>query len=258
MTLKEKIKRGEKIIGTHVNLTDIASAKIAGRSGYDFIWIDMEHSYLSFENLLGHIIAVKSGGTPVIVRAPQDELTFTKKILEMGVDGIIFPMVKTKEQADRLIESTLYAPHGNRGFGPINAIDFGIKSAKEYVDNSLDGICRFVQIEHIDTVNNLDEIMKNEFIDGYIFGPQDLAGSINRQCDITCKENVELIKNTTDKLHANDKFIGLSMGGVNNTELMKFWHDIGVDMLSVAADYEFLVDGMRTNREHLEKIHKGK
>ena len=60
MTLKEKIKNGQKVIGTHVNLTDIASAKIAGLCGYDFIWVDMEHSYLSFENLLGHIIAIKS------------------------------------------------------------------------------------------------------------------------------------------------------------------------------------------------------
>ena len=69
----------------------------------------------------------KSTGTPVIVRAPQDDLTATKKIIEMGVDGIIFPMVRTAEEANRVIASTLYPPYGDRGFGPMGAIDYGME-----------------------------------------------------------------------------------------------------------------------------------
>ena len=86
--------------------------RIAGLAGYDFVWIDMEHNYISFESLLALVMAVKAGGTDVIVRAPQDDLTATKKILEMGVDGIIFPMIRTAEEANRLLSYTLYPPHG--------------------------------------------------------------------------------------------------------------------------------------------------
>ena len=83
----------------YINFCDPSVGRIAGLAGYDFIWIDMEHNYISFESLLALVIAVKSAGTDVIVRAPQDDLTATKKIIEMGVDGIIFPMVKTAEEA---------------------------------------------------------------------------------------------------------------------------------------------------------------
>ena len=160
MTLKEKIKNKEKLVGMYVELADISIAKMAGLAGYDYVWVDTEHTYMSYETLLGHIIALKASGTSVIVRASQDDLTSTKKILEIGVDGIIFPMVKTAEEANRLIASTLYPPHGNRGFGPLNATNFGMNDAFEYAKNSVDTIARFIQIEHRDTVENLDEIDK--------------------------------------------------------------------------------------------------
>lgn len=107
--LKEKIIKKEKTIGMYVQLSDISIAKIAGLSGYDFIWVDNEHSYMTSETLLGHIMALRSADTPVIVRVPQDDLTALKHVLEMGVDGIIFPMIRTAEEANRLIASPLGA-----------------------------------------------------------------------------------------------------------------------------------------------------
>ncbi len=74
----------------HINCNDVAVARIAGLAGYDFVWIDLEHSNMSLEILLADIIALKSGGTDVIVRVPQNDLTVTKKVMEMGVDGIYF------------------------------------------------------------------------------------------------------------------------------------------------------------------------
>ena len=161
--LKKKIINGEKTIGTHINFNDIAVGKIAGLAGYDFVWIDMEHSYLSYENLLSLIVAVHSTGGQVIVRAPQDDLTATKKILEMGPDGIIFPMIKTPEAANRLISYTIYPPHGIRGFGPMNAVDYGFNDVTEYIASNHKTMCRFIQIEHIEAVQNLDEIIKNDY-----------------------------------------------------------------------------------------------
>ena len=177
--IKEKILNREKIIGTHINFADPSVGRIAGLSGYDFVWIDMEHNYISFESLLSLIIAVKSTGTDVIVRVPQDDLTATKKIIEMGVDGIIFPMVRSADEADRLLSYTLYPPYGIRGFGPMNAIGYGASDVLKYVSENHKTMCRFIQIEHVDAVKNLNEIMKNEFIDGYIIGANDLSGSIN-------------------------------------------------------------------------------
>lgn len=254
--LKEKILNREKIIGTHINFCDPSVGRIAGLAGYDFIWIDMEHSYLSFESLLSLVIAVKSTGTHVIVRAPQDDLTATKKIMEMGVDGIIFPMVRTPQEAEMLISYTLYPPYGRRGFGPMNAVGYGAYDVGEYVSSNHKKMCRFIQIEHIDAVKNLDEIMKNEFIDGYIIGANDLSGSINELCDVFGKNTTDLIREAVTKLKNNGKYVGLSTGDLSE-DVFRHWHDMGIDMLSAGADFDFLTVGMRKNKEILNKIMKG-
>ena len=105
-SLKEKIRAGKPICGTHVQLNDPAICEIFGQLGYDYIWLDTEHSTLSFREVYNSLNAANLRGTPVVVRVPQDDLTFTKKVLEMGPDGIIFPMVNTPEEANRLIGYT--------------------------------------------------------------------------------------------------------------------------------------------------------
>lgn len=250
--LKEKITNRKKTIGMHINLNDIAIARIAGLAGYDFIWIDLEHSYLTLENLMAYIFAIKETGTAVIVRVPQDDLTYTKKVIEMGVDGIIFPMVKTAEQVNKLVESTLYPPFGTRGFGPMNAVGFGFDNVKNYVKNTKDNLCRFIQIEHKEAVDNLEEIMKNEFIDGYIFGPNDLSGSIDELCDVFEKNTTGLIKKSISILKNSGKYIGLSTGDTTS-EIFEHWSDMGVDMLSAGADFGFLQHYALANRIRLER-----
>lgn len=250
--LKEKIKNKEKTIGMHINLNDVAISRIAGLAAYDFIWIDLEHSYLTLENLMSHILAIQATGTAVIVRVPQDDLTYTKKVIEMGVDGIIFPMVKTAEQADQLIASTLYPPFGNRGFGPMNAVGFGFDNVKAYVDNTKDNLCRFIQIEHIDAVNDIENIMKNEYIDGYIFGPNDLSGSIHELCNVFGDTTISLIKRCISSLKKEHKYIGLSTGDTS-TEVFERWWDLGIDMLSAGADFGMLQQATLNNRKNLER-----
>ncbi len=255
MTLKEKIKNGEKLIGTHVFLSNVSISKIAGLSGYDYVWIDLEHGTMSIDDLLATIIAVKSGGSAVVVRVPQNDLTYTKKVMDLGVDGIIFPMVKTAEEANEQIANTLYPPYGTRGFGPMNAVDYGFADVKEYITHPVDNTCRFIQIEHVDAVNNLEEIMKNEYIDGYIFGPNDLSGSINRLCEIKIEPTLELMRKTISTLKAAGKYVGISTGDLTE-EGLKFWHDMDIDMISSGGDYTFMMQGFIRNREILEKVHK--
>lgn len=255
MTLKEKIKNGQKTIGMHVETNELISARIAGLAGFDFVWVDLEHSNISLEKLLGHIIAIQSTGTAVIVRVPVNDLTYTKKVVEMGPDGIIFPMIRSVEQAKEMVDSTLYPPYGTRGFGPKNAIDYGFKDVKEYVKNTCDNMCRFIQIEHIDAVESLDEIVKNQHIDGYIFGPNDLSGSIGELGNVFGENTTNLIRKSVEILKKNDKYVGLSTGDTSE-EVLSHWHNMGIDMISAGSDIGFLKESAKNTRLTLEKVHK--
>ena len=241
----------------YVQLCDISISRIAGLAGYDFVWVDLEHSAISYETLAGHILALKSTNTPVIVRVPQDDLTATKKVLEMGVDGIIFPMVHNREEADRLIGYTVYPPEGTRGFGPMGAIDYGFQNAQEYTAKSNLSLCRFIQVEHKDTIDNMDDILQNPYIDGFVFGPNDLSGSYGMLGKVFSEPISQVVGETIDKLHQAGKYVTIASGGYTN-EVLEHWERFGPDMLCAGADFDFIRDGALRNRENLERIHKNK
>lgn len=253
--LKNKILNKEKTIGMYVQLTDISISKIVGLCGYDFIWIDNEHSYMTFETLYSHILTLRSTNTPVVVRVPQDDLTSIKKTLEMGVDGIILPMIRTAEEANRLVAHTLYPPYGTRGFGPMNAINFGLKNPVEYMKNTKDEMCRFIQIEHKYAIDNLDEIMENPYIDGYIFGPNDLCASYNMPGQVFTQEVSDIISGAIKKLRSKGKYVGIASGGITE-EILNHWASFGCDMLCGGADFDFIRNGAVSNKTNLENALK--
>lgn len=253
--LKSKIENNQKMIGMYVQLADISISRIAGMAGFDFVWVDTEHSYMSLETLFGHVMALRTTDTPIVVRLPQDDLTATKRVLEMGVDGVIFPMVRTAAEADRLIASTLYPPEGDRGFGPMNAADYGYRDAFEYTRESQQRLCRFIQIEHKDAIDHLDEIMQNPYIDGYIFGPNDLSGSYGMLGEFFSDKIMGIIAAAIKKLQDNGKYVGIAAGGYSE-EIITRWSALGPQMLAAGADFDYLRDGAVRNRMNLERIHK--
>lgn len=235
--LREKIKNKEKICGTLVSLTEPCLCEIIGNIGYDCIWIDMEHTHMSYKDVLCHLNSAKALNMQSIVRLPQDDLTATKKILEMGPDGIIFPMVRSAEEANKLIEMTLYPPYGTRGFGPLRAIGYGAMDATEYVEKKSFDLCRFIQIESITAINELEEIVKNPYIDGFIFGPNDLSGSLGEMLNVFGDKTVLAVKRAVEILKAHNKYFGFAIG--INEEDIKKWTSFNPDILFTGADWCF-------------------
>lgn len=252
--LRQMIQKGQKTSGALVSLTDPCLCEIMGTVGYDYVWIDMEHTYISEKEVLCHLNAAKAAGTSAIIRLPQDDLTVTKKILEMGPEGIIFPMVRSVEQVKELIATTLYPPLGNRGFGPMRAISYGALDAKEYVNKSSLELCRFIQIEHIDCVDALEELAELPYVDGFIFGPNDLSGSLDALGDVFGEATLTQIRKAIDVLNAKGKYIGLATGDTR-PETIRFWSDMGIQMLTVGADWNFVYNCAKENLKNLHTFH---
>ena len=236
--LRQKLERREKILGTLVSLTDPCLCEIMGNLGYDCVWIDMEHTYISCKDALCHLNAARSAGIPAVVRLPQNDLTYTKKVMEMGPDGIIFPMLRTVEEIKSVIDMTLYPPHGTRGFGPLRAIGYGALDAKEYVEKRSFDTCRFVQIEHIDMIDALEEVVKIPYIDGFIFGPNDLSASLGEFLNVYGDTTMSKIKHAIEILKKHGKCVGIAGGASEND--IKAWSSLGVDMLFAGADWGFV------------------
>ena len=252
--LRKKIELKEKIRGSIVSLTDPGLCEIIAASGFDCVWIDMEHTYIDCKELYSHVLACKAEDVSVIVRVPQHDYDTLKRVLEMGVDGIVFPMPRNVAEAADDIAHTLYPPLGVRGFGPRRAIRYGMDDVDTYLqERSLD-ICRFVQLEHIKAIEELEEIIKIPYIDGFIFGPCDLAGSIGQPGKHLGSDATKIMTETTAYLKKNGKYCGLSIGDYS-MESVRHWSEMGMDMISAGADTDFLLAGARQAYENLARVH---
>ena len=249
--LRKKLAEGKSLSGTLVSLTDPALCEIAGRVGFDCVWIDTEHTYMSYKEVLCHLNAARSVGIPTVVRLPQNDLTATKKILEMGPDGIIFPMVKTVKELRELIACTLYPPLGTRGFGPMRAIGYGATDAKEYAKGESLELCRFVQIEDAGLLEEIDELISMPYVDGYIFGPNDLSGSLGEFLDVSSPKTVSCVRNAAKRLKDGKKTVGIACGA--SDAALSVWSDMDFDMIFAGADWNYVYDMGRTALSLIKK-----
>jgi 4-hydroxy-2-oxoheptanedioate aldolase len=237
-------------------MNDPCISEIIGHLGFDFIWIDTEHSAIDNQTLHSLLIGAKATGVPAVVRVPWNDSTATKKVLEMGPDGIIFPLVNTPEEADYLMKLCLYPPLGNRGFGPQRAIRYGLDHVEEYVNKTSQDLCRFIQIESETAVKNLPEIVKNPYIDGYIFGPNDLSGSIGELGNVYGARTTALIDEAIEILKSAGKPFGVSTGSTDK-EILKYWHDKGMSIISSGADYAHILNGAKHVLSTLRSVQQG-
>jgi len=240
-SLREKLKSGEILIGTQAFLGSKEILEILGALNYDFIFICTEHTAYGTDRLYDLVHACQNAGTPALVRLPEYDVTFTKKTLDMGAQAVLFPMVKSAEEAKKCMDLCLYPPFGKRGFGPMGANHWGLVPEKDFVKNNNEDLVRMIQIEHIDAVNNLEEIVKNKSIDAFIFGPNDLASSIGHINDIYNDEVIDTIKRAIKVLDANGCRYGVSLGSIDPEKLL-FWKSLGMTIFSVGADFAFVRD----------------
>lgn len=151
-------------------------AEIISDSGLDWVLIDMEHSTMSLDTVQ---TALQIMGDKIlkIVRVPGNDDIWIKRVLDTGCDGILVPMVKSSEEAVRVVKSAKYPPVGQRSVGVGRAHKFGA-AFKEYVDKANDTLIIMIQIEHIEGVKNIDSILSVPGIDSIFIGPYDLSASM--------------------------------------------------------------------------------
>ena len=253
MNLKEKIQSGKSICGTMLNIPSISVAEMMGYFDYDYIWLDLEHSAITLDMCYAQLVAAKSVGRQVIVRVPQNDLTYTKKVLEMGPDGLIFPMVHSAEEAEQLLSYTLYPPYGKRGCGPQRAVRYGVDDEIAYFKSGAVDLCRFMQIECKSFVEDLEKIVDNPYIDGFILGLADLSGSINENGEFFSENNLALAKKAIEICQKHNKIVGSATLGTDEKTLTML-HDMGIKMITCGADFNYIVNGARNTFETVRKV----
>ena len=164
------------MIGRLLSISAPQVPELIAMAGFDWVFIDMEHSAMSLESVQ-NAIQIMEGKILTIVRVPGNDEVWIKKILDTGCDGILVPMVNSADEAKKVVQASKYPPEGRRSVGLARAHKYGA-SFKEYVDNANKDILVMIQCEHKDAVKNFDDILKVKGIDSVFIGPYDLSASM--------------------------------------------------------------------------------
>lgn len=250
---KEKLKNGKVCFGAGIWFSDPLISELFSEMGFDFLWIDTEHSPNSNRITLSHIMATKGTVTAPFVRIGGNEPFIAKPMLEIGPAGIIFPFINTKEDALKAVSSCRYPPDGIRGFGPIRSNRFYLDDPGEYLERSKSDPWVILQIEHIEAVNNLNEILEVPGFNSIVIGPNDLSGSIGLPGQVKSSEVLKIIEGIVQKANKKNIPAGIAMtGDLKDLSIFESLKNMGINWISVTSDMGtlrtqplLLLDGMR-------------
>jgi 2-keto-3-deoxy-L-rhamnonate aldolase RhmA len=248
-TLKAKLKAGKAVLGAWLSLNDPCAAEILARVGFDFLLIDTEHGAWDLVTLQTTLMGFNGTDTTPIVRVPWNDHVRIKQALDMGVEGIMAPMVRNVAECRELVRACRYPPVGGRGFGPRRASNY-YRNLSDYVALANEAIFVMPQIEDIATLDQLDEYLAVPGIDAVAIGPNDLSGTTGLFRQHAHPTN----KGAVDRIIARAKAAGVPVClGINTkpaeqAELI----ERGVTILLATSDVELMAGGARavleTNR----------
>lgn len=177
MRLKSYLRTGKVSIGSWITTGHPAIAEIMAKSGFDWLAIDMEHSAITLYQAFQLTQVISLTGVTTLVRVSKNDHNTIKQVMDMGVDGVIVPMVNTERDAFNAVSAVKYPPEGNRGVGLARAQGYGLEFEKYRSRVNKDSIV-VVQIEHIEAIENLEKILSVKGVDASIVGPYDLSASL--------------------------------------------------------------------------------
>lgn len=177
VSLRDRLRKGETLVGSWITLAHPAIAEIMARAGFDWLAIDLEHSVITIREAEELIRVVDLCGVVPLVRVSANDSVQIKRVMDAGAHGVIVPMVNTPGEAMDAVAAVQYPPAGRRGVGLARAQGYGT-AFRSYLEWVRTDAVVIVQVEHIDAVNCLGDILSLPGVDGYFIGPYDLSASM--------------------------------------------------------------------------------
>jgi 2-dehydro-3-deoxyglucarate aldolase len=239
LSFRQRLKDHETLIGTIVSLASPEVAEVLSAAGFDWLFVDAEHSPL--EALAIQHILQGAGSTPCLIRLARADEVSIKKALDVGAAGVIAPMVNSAEQAAQVVRWARYAPLGTRGVGVGRAHGYGFKF-QEYVSSANDETVAVVQAEHIDAVNDMEAIVQVPGVDAVLVGPYDLSASLGCLGEVQHPDVVAAIEHVTHVCQAAHMPLGIF--GMS-AEAVRPYIEQGYTLLAVSIDTVLLGNASR-------------
>lgn len=233
-SLKQKLRNREKLFAGWISYAHPSITETFARAGFDFMFIDMEHSTISIEQGQRIIAASQFEGVPCIPRPVSHSNDYLKPLLESGADGLLIQMVETADQVRALIKDVKYPPMGKRTYGVNRAQAYGF-DFDEYINNWNKTSTFMLQVESITGVKNIEELLAFDEVDGVMIGPLDISGSLGVPGQTTHPLVIEASKKVIAACERHGKSCGTQVADANPASVQALF-DLGYNYAILGSD----------------------
>lgn len=246
--LRERLARPGPVIGVACGLGSPLVCELLARLGFDWVLVDLQHGTWDRAAASLGFMGTRAGGAVPVARAAANRPASIALPLDEGALGLIVPMVESAEEAERAVRAARYPPGGRRSIGPAGAAVYG----PDYRDRIEEELILMVQIETGSGVEQANEIMGVEGVDGCWIGPSDLGASLGIAPGDP--EHDRAMRAVIRACRENGKVPGTAAYDVDHAAR---WIEEGCRFISVGLDRSHLVMGARADIEALRGATEG-
>lgn len=234
MNLKQRLLAGDTLAAAWLNINHSFVAELVVRQGFDVAIIDMQHGLQNTSDIALMLQAVQPH-VAGMVRVPWTDAATIMKVLDMGAEGIIVPLVNTADEANMIVSACRYPPHGIRSYGPTRAA----QAFPDYVKKANDNLAIFAMIETAEGLANLESICKTPGLTGIFIGPADLsyALGLEPQTDNPEPKHIEAVKHIIQVCKEHQLVVGIYGDDLAYLKQAVAW---GIQLVVVATDTALL------------------
>jgi 2-keto-3-deoxy-L-rhamnonate aldolase RhmA len=227
------------LLGASIYFYDPIFLEIVGHLGFDVLWIEMEHAFITFAEAADLCRMAAAHDMLTMIRIPDTRRESILKAAECGPDIIDIPMVSTPEQMRELLHFAKFPPAGERGFFSVSrSLKYGLVDSVSAAQQKLNTeLSLMVQVETVEAVNRIEDLCAIDGIDIFI-GPADLSASLGVPGEISHPKVAEAVRHVVEIARRHNKRVATSINQVDG-----FWAGLGVDLLFCANDIVCLKAG---------------
>ena len=251
--VKQALRDGGIVFGSELSgLRSPEVARLYAAAGFDFVFIDMEHSPFSLETVADLVRAARQAGIVPIVRVPQAEYVWIARVLDNGAQGVIVPRVSTPAQVREIVSWTQYPPLGIRGYACTTSQSEGAEIApKDFIERVHANTLLVIQIERQEGVDNLEEMLSIPGVDVACLGCLDLSVDLGVPGELNHPRMVEAIQRVVDVAESHGLASGII---VADMAMIDRWVGRGMRFVSYATDALLLREAAMHAVERLRSL----
>ncbi|RUW32858.1 MULTISPECIES: aldolase/citrate lyase family protein [unclassified Mesorhizobium] len=243
-SFRSRLRSGTPLVGTWIKTPSRIVTEVLACSALDVLCLDAEHAPFDRGDLDGSIFASSALGMPVLVRPAATSAESLLNCLDLGAIGIVAPHIRNGEEADRLVQSSLFGPGGRGYAGSTRAAGFTRKSMAEHRQRSTEDTVIIAQIEDREALDRLSDIIRIERLDCLFIGRVDLTISMGAASPRD-PQVVEAVEEICRKAGEAGMRTGMF---VSDLAELPGWLAMGSSLFLLSSDQTFLQEGASSLR----------